>query len=293
MYEDIESVRRLWRGEKLPFKNGNAKDISVGTLPRPIQKEIPVWVTAAGTQETFETAGRIGANLLTHLLGQTFKEVGEKVSAYRAAWEKAGHPGRGIVTLMLHTFVGDDDAKVKETVRGPMKDYLKSAVGLIKEAAWSFPTFKQRLDQGTFSTDALSQEEMDALLEHSFERYYATSGLFGTVDSALRIASDVQRLDVDEIACLIDFGVPTNEVLSHLPLLGEVVARLRRPSSDVGHAETVGDLLVERPITHFQCTPSQASLLMVDERAKSGLRRVKAMLTGGEALPPSLARERR
>jgi natural product biosynthesis luciferase-like monooxygenase protein len=293
MFEDIESVRRLWRGEKLSFKNGVGKDVSVGTLPRPIQKDIPVWVTAAGTLETFEMAGRIGANLLTHLLGQTFKEVGDKVSAYRAAWEKAGHPGRGTVTLMLHTFVGHDDASVKEAVRGPMKEYLKSAVGLIKEAAWSFPTFKQRLDQGTFSTDSLSQEEMDALLDHAFERYYATSGLFGTVDSALRIAEDVRGLDVDEIACLIDFGVPTEQVLTHLPLLAEVVKRSKHAPNETGHGETVGDLLLEHPITHFQCTPSQASLLLLDERAKTGLGRVKAMLTGGEALPPALARELR
>jgi natural product biosynthesis luciferase-like monooxygenase protein len=293
MFEDIDAVRRLWRGEKLSFKNGVGKDISVGTLPRPIQKEIPIWVTAAGTLETFEVAGRIGANLLTHLLGQTFKEVGEKVSAYRAAWEKAGHPGRGTVTLMLHTFVGHDDASVKETVRGPMKEYLKSAVGLIKEAAWSFPTFKQRIDQGNFSTDTLSAEEMGALLDHAFERYYATSGLFGTVDSALRIAEDVRRLDVDEIACLIDFGVPTDEVLTHLPLLAEVVKRSRHASNETGHGETVGDLFRDHPITHFQCTPSQASMLLLDDRAKDGLRRVKAMLTGGEALPPALGRELR
>jgi natural product biosynthesis luciferase-like monooxygenase protein len=293
MVEDIETVRRLWRGERLPFKNGNAKDVVLGTLPRPIQKEVPVWVTAAGTVETFEMAGRIGANLLTHLLGQTFKEVGDKVAVYRAAWEKAGHPGRGTVTLMLHTFIGTDEESVKATVRGPMKEYLKSAVGLIKEAAWSFPTFKQRMDEGTFSTESLSAEEMDALLEHAFDRYYATSGLFGTVDGALRITDDVRRLDVDEIACLIDFGVSTDEVLAHLPLLGDVVARSRRVSGDGAHGETVGDLLTAHAITHFQCTPSQASLLMQDERARNGLSRVTVMLTGGEALPPALARELR
>ena len=32
---------------------------------------------------------------------------------------------------MLHTFVGDDDASVRETVRKPMKDYLRSSVDLI------------------------------------------------------------------------------------------------------------------------------------------------------------------
>ena len=60
-----------------------------------------MWVTTAGNVETFIQAGKLGANLLTHLLGQTVEEVAEKVRAYRKAWTEAGHPGRGTVTLML------------------------------------------------------------------------------------------------------------------------------------------------------------------------------------------------
>ena len=53
-----------------------------------------------------------------------------------------GHDGRGQVTLMLHTLVGDDIDEVREILREPMKVYLRSAVGLIKQAAWTFPTFQ-------------------------------------------------------------------------------------------------------------------------------------------------------
>ena len=87
---------------------------------------------------------------------------------------------------MLHTFVGDDEDEVRETVRGPMKEYLRSSVDLIKQAAWSFPTFVQRGgEQGKspveiMDSQPLSPQEMDALLDHAFDRYYGTSGLFGT-----------------------------------------------------------------------------------------------------------------
>src|SRR5690606_34229803 len=150
----------------------------VSTLPRPVQPELPIWVTAAGNPETFEAAGAIGANLLTHLLGQTFEEVAEKIRVYRVAREKAGHAGRGIVSLMLHTFVSNDAQYVKETVRQPMKEYLRSAVGLVKQAAWSFPTFKQKFEGEDFAPDKLTEEEMDSLLEYASERYYKMSGLF-------------------------------------------------------------------------------------------------------------------
>ena len=59
------------------------------TLPRPVQAELPVWLTAAGNPETFQQAGEMGCNLLTHLLGQTLEEVAEKLKLYRAAWRRA------------------------------------------------------------------------------------------------------------------------------------------------------------------------------------------------------------
>jgi hypothetical protein len=59
------------------------------------------------------------------------------------------------VTLMLHTFVGDDEERVREIVREPMKGYLRSSIDLVKQAAWSFPAFKHRVDK---------PGEMDALL---------------------------------------------------------------------------------------------------------------------------------
>ena len=38
-------------------------------FPPPVQPEPPIWITAAGSPDTFAMAGRIGANILTNLLG--------------------------------------------------------------------------------------------------------------------------------------------------------------------------------------------------------------------------------
>ncbi|HVZ73436.1 MAG TPA: amino acid adenylation domain-containing protein [Polyangia bacterium] len=46
-------------------------------------------------------------------------------------------------------------------------------------------------------------------------------------------------------------------------------------------------------VTHFQCTPSMASLLVADPAGRAALGKLKKMLVGGEALPPALARELR
>jgi amino acid adenylation domain-containing protein len=44
-------------------------------------------------------------------------------------------------------------------------------------------------------------------------------------------------------------------------------------------------------VTHLQCTPSMAGLLVSDEASRAALGRLSAMLVGGEALSPALARE--
>src|SRR5262249_17974820 len=141
MVRGIDTLRRLWRGETLSLPNPHGQAVAIRTLPRPVQRDIPLWLTAAGSPDTFRHAGELGCNILTHLLGQSYDDVGEKIGLYRKAWRQAGHPGEGHVTLMLHAFVGETDDLARETVRQPMKEYLRSSVDLIRLAAWSFPTF--------------------------------------------------------------------------------------------------------------------------------------------------------
>ncbi len=293
MLRDMEVVRRLWRGETIEFDGPKGK-VPVTTLPRPVQKELPVWLTAAGNPETFAAAARAGAGLLTHLLGQSIEEVGEKVAVYRKAWKDAGHAGRGHVTLMLHTFVGHDDASVRETVRGPMKGYLKSSLQLIQQHASTFPAFKQHAKDGASFEDnftSLSPEDMEALLDHSFERYYQTSALFGTPESALAMVERCKAVDVDEIACLVDFGIDSDTVLAHLPKL-DALRRRSLPSTQTAADDWSIAAQIERhEVTHLQCTPSMARMLVGNDESRAALAHVKNLYIGGEALPGPLVRE--
>ncbi|MEZ5499023.1 MAG: LLM class flavin-dependent oxidoreductase [Steroidobacteraceae bacterium] len=294
MFETTEVVKRLWRGERVSFP-GPKGEVMVRTLPRPVQRDLPIWMTTAGNVESFVQAGQKGYNLLTHLLGQTVEEVAEKVRAYRKAWHEAGHKGKGQVTLMLHTLVGPDAEDVERAVRQPLKDYLKSAMFLVKAAAWQFPTFKQMSQEQGRTLDEffanISDEDLDGLLEFAFQRYFHTSGLFGTPATCLAMVDKVRSADIDEIACLIDFGIPTQTVLDHLPYLNELRASAQsgdtlRPAEDY----SLPALLRDHQVTHFQCTPSMATMLVGDPDAASGLSGLRQMMVGGEAFPPELAR---
>lgn len=296
MFERIEVVRRLWRGESVAFDSPLGGSVEIKTRPSPVQAEIPVWVTAAGNPETFEQAGALGCRLLTHLLGQNLTDVAAKISLYRAAWRKAGHAGSGHVTMMLHTFVGDDEDLVRETVRGPMKAYLRSAVDLVRQAAWTFPTFVQRSSGNgktpleIMESEPLSEADMDALLEHAFARYYNTSALFGSPQRCLAMVDMLRDAGVDEIGCLIDFGIEADAVLAHLRDLKNLMdASQQSPGS--GQRVSVADDILHNEATHLQCTPSMASMLVADAAGRAALSQLSVLLVGGEALPLELARQ--
>ena len=101
-----------------------------------MQPELPIWVTSSGNAETFRRAGSLGANVLTHPIGQDLGQLTEKIPTYRAARDAAGFaPLGGTVSLMLHTFLGASRAAVEAKVRQPFREYLRSAISLEQLAA--------------------------------------------------------------------------------------------------------------------------------------------------------------
>ncbi|WP_439111429.1 MupA/Atu3671 family FMN-dependent luciferase-like monooxygenase [Lentibacter sp.] len=295
MYEAINQLRALWRGEAVSYPNGSGKDVAVVTQPRPVSAELPIWVTTAGNPDTWREAGEIGANVLTHLLGQSIDEVGDKIKIYREALEKAGHnPDDFTVTLMLHTFVSDTRDHARDIARQPMKDYLNAAAGLIKQYAWAFPAFKKPKGvDNPFQLDLeiLAAEELDAILEFAFERYFEDSGLFGTVEDCLDRVEQLKRIGVDEIGCLIDYGIDPDVVLEGLKPLAEVHRRTNEARSVNDDDFSLAAQIVRHNVTHLQCTPSLARMLTLNEESRMALSRLKHLMIGGEALPANLVSE--
>jgi natural product biosynthesis luciferase-like monooxygenase protein len=297
MFRDLEVLRRLWRGETVEMTGADGQPQQVATLPRPVQPELPIWVTTAGSPDTYRKAGESGANVLTHLLGQDVDVLAERIALYRQAWREAGHAGEGHVTLMLHTYVGTDQADVDARVREPMKEYLRSSADLIRGFANAFPTFAGT--DGKISLDDLDPEDMDALLDFATERYCATSGLFGTPESCRDMVERLRAIEVDEIACLVDFGVETEAAIAGLPRL----ARLKE-LGEAGHepplpdgavplgasGATVPELIRRHGATHLQCTPSLLAMLVADDEGREAVGHLHRMFIGGEAFPVPLAR---
>ena len=295
MFETIATLRRLWRGEAVEFDRGNGEMVAVQSLPRPVSKEAPIWLTIAGNPDTWREAGEIGANVLTHLLGQSIDEVAEKIQLYHRALRGAGHdPANFTVTLMLHTYIARSRDQAREVAREPMKSYLLSAAALVKQYAWAFPAFKRPAGVANpmeIDLSTLSKDEVDGILDYAFARYFDESGLFGTVEDGIARVEQLKAIGVTEIGCLIDYGINPEMVMEGLFPLAEVLRRATSAAALDADDHSIAAQIQRHGVTHLQCTPSMARLLLADPGARAALSSVETVMIGGEALPAALARE--
>lgn len=209
MLEYIEKIQKLWAGEEVVFNGAGNNSVPVRILPRPVQSSLPIWITTAGNPATWTRAGQIGANVFCALVGYSFDDLAERISEYRKSRQEYGHdPDTGQVTVMLHTYIGDDEKVVKQVVRQPMCSYLRSY----------FQQF-QGLVQGS---DQITEEDKMAIVARAFDSYYDESLLIGTSGKCERLADRLQDAGVDELACLVDFGLSFDLVMEGLNRLAEL-----------------------------------------------------------------------
>jgi natural product biosynthesis luciferase-like monooxygenase protein len=203
-HRHIQTIRDLWAGKKVRFSDPDGVEYELGALPRPLQAEIPIWISIAGNPQSWISAGQVGANVLTMFVSESPEGLSRKISLYHEALRSNGfRPQDRTVTVMLHTFLGADDDLVKDRVRGPLTQYLRS-----------FLEQKEELPGGP--RDGVGDYDKDAMVRLAFERYVRDKALLGTPEKCFRLVEQLLDVGVTEIACLIDFGLDPETVLAGL-----------------------------------------------------------------------------
>jgi NAD(P)-dependent dehydrogenase (short-subunit alcohol dehydrogenase family) len=122
---------------------------------------------------------------------------------------------------MLHTFVHQDQEYARQLVRQPFLEYIRS----------SLDTHKTALPGG----DLIKGEDLDKMVEFSYERYCREASLIGDPRGCLAMVDKCREIGVDEIACLLDFGADPPSVLESLSYLEELrgLCRTKHPDEAV------------------------------------------------------------
>ena len=209
--ERIAIIQKLWRGEPIALPNGAGKLIEVRIYPRPIQSNLPIWL-ASHSDATFIKAGEIGAHVLTVLWDTHVEDLARRIRLYRKARAQCGlDPEQGKVTLMLHTYIGDTMAMVREQVTSAYEDYLFVNLALQDDQMRSFDEANPHSDPDT-----------RFIIDRATEELFRSRGLVGTPDICLEKLAGLQAIGVDEVACLIDFGVALDATMRSLEKLSDL-----------------------------------------------------------------------
>jgi len=213
LMEQLSDFLKLWKGNVLKLTDGNGQDANVELFPKPYQKMPGIWLTAASDPLLFEKAGREGFKILTNLLGQNLGDLEKKIALYSSAFKAARHnPSNRGVTLMIHTFIGDDLLDARETCKAPFYEYLESHVDLLKSLVKSMG----------YDFNTISADDLLDLREVAYDKFIETASLIGSIETCKVKIQELQRIGITEVASLVDFGLSEDQIKSSLLKLSQI-----------------------------------------------------------------------
>lgn len=214
--EGVEQVRRLLEETDVTAQGRFHSFTGITSLPRPTQRpRPPFYIAAMGTRESFERAGSAGHGIMAiPMAGGAMRDL---LDAYRNAWAKAGHAGRGTVMLAFHMLCHQNQAEAERIARAPLNRYLRSLV----EAASAWRGGLASADYPNYGP------VMDALAREDFDSQVAKGAAWvGTPDRILetvhRYHDQVGGFDIASIQ--VNFNdLPVETAEASMRLFGEIV----------------------------------------------------------------------
>lgn len=151
---DRENVH--WSGKHRASLTGQ------GVYPRPLQKQLPIWVGVGGTPASFARAGMLGLPLMIAIIGGDPRQFKPLIDLYRAAAIRAGHAQEEL-KVGLHSigFVADTMRKAAD---GFFPGYAKAFTKIGRERGWP-PTTRAQYDAARGRNGALLIGEPEAVVE--------------------------------------------------------------------------------------------------------------------------------
>ncbi|WP_145816700.1 non-ribosomal peptide synthetase/type I polyketide synthase [Micromonospora sagamiensis] len=248
MYEHLETVRRLWRGEAVAARSGSGDPVDVRLFPRPVQDAPPFFTAIVGNPDSYREAARRDVGVVTNLMTQDVAQLAENVALYRRTRAEHGlDPAGGRVVVLLHTYLGDDLDRVREEAFDPFCAYLRSSFSLLGQVVNSLGL--------SIDLAGTPDEDVRFVLSRAYRRYCEQRALIGTPESCRPVLDAVLDAGADEIACFVDFGLPAPAVRAGLPFIDALrrATPRRRTPPQVGREEIA-------PLT-----PGQRRLWLVEQ----------------------------
>ncbi|MGH8793722.1 MAG: MupA/Atu3671 family FMN-dependent luciferase-like monooxygenase, partial [Stackebrandtia sp.] len=270
MYAQLSQLRKLWRGQSIDRVSGSGEDTAVSLRPRPVQAEPPMYVAVLGRRESFADAARHDLGIITNLMAQDVGTLADNIAYYRDTRARNGlDPQAGKVTVLMHTYLDPDADAARDAAFGPLCEHMRTSKSL----------FGRVINSLGFEVDPDNAEADDLtyLFERAYHRFCAGRTLVGSPESCAPMAAAVRDAGVDEIAALVDFGVPSDLLLAGLGQVEALRGKLElappstpeaAPEPDVeAPRESIAVASASQPSESFPLSAGQRRLWLLEQRS--------------------------
>ncbi|WP_433550344.1 MupA/Atu3671 family FMN-dependent luciferase-like monooxygenase [Micromonospora zamorensis] len=248
MYENLDTVRRLWRGEAVRARSGSGDDIDVRLFPRPVQAEPPIFTAIVGNPDSYREAARRDLGVVTNLMTQDVAQLAENIALYRRTRAEHGlDPDAGRVVVLMHTYLDENAEQARAMAFEPFCAYLRSSFNLLGQVVNSLG---MNIDLADTPDD-----DVRFVLSRAYERYCDQRALIGSPESCRPVLDQILEAGADEVACFVDFGLPAQAVRDGLPVIDTLRRATRRQVS-----RTRADVIDTAPLS-----PGQRRLWLAEQ----------------------------
>ncbi len=116
-----------WQGRTRPSIDGR------GVYPRPVQRQLPVWIAVGGTPQSVARAAQLGIPLSLAIIGGAPANFVPLIDLYRDSADRAGHGRTLPLAIGSHCFIADSAQKAADTFY-PSYAEVMGRIG--KERGW-------------------------------------------------------------------------------------------------------------------------------------------------------------
>src|SRR5262249_994374 len=148
--EVLEIVKRAWTEKSFSYQGKYYSFEKVHLVPKPYQKPHPPIRVAATSADTFAGIGNLGYPIFVAVRLGTLSELAPSISAYREAWQAAGHPGEGEVFLRVPVYVAETDQQARSEPEESIMSFYRFLGSMLEKSASSagVRAIEQRAERG-------------------------------------------------------------------------------------------------------------------------------------------------
>jgi alkanesulfonate monooxygenase SsuD/methylene tetrahydromethanopterin reductase-like flavin-dependent oxidoreductase (luciferase family) len=214
--ETLEIVKRAFTEERFSHKGKYYAYDNVRLAPKPVQTPWPEIRIAAASPDTYLEVGAMGHPIFVAARVGDLSDLAPNVKAYREAWKKAGHEGKGQIFLRVPVYVAESEEAAREEPRESIMHLLRYIGDRLAQSAGA---------QGTRAIENRA-ERGARMLSIDYDEVLRERMIVGTPARVIDRLTELQEtLGLDGILAELNPGsrIPHERVMTALRLLCEEV----------------------------------------------------------------------